>query len=52
VCIEGYAVGCILGEMCVLKGVLWAVYRVKCVLWAVYWVKGVLWAVYWVKCEC
>ena len=29
-CVEGCAVGCILGEMCVLQGVLWAVYWVKC----------------------
>jgi len=30
---EGCAVGCMLGEMCVLKGVLLAVYWVKSVCW-------------------
>lgn len=34
VCVEGCAVGCVLGEMCVSKGVLWAVYWGKCVCWS------------------
>jgi len=34
--VEGCAVGCVLDEMCGLKGVLWAVYWVKCVGWRVW----------------